>query len=187
MTGGSLSRALDELEKLVLYVGEAEGIREADIRAVVVPSREWNVFRMADAIMSGDVPEALRQLRTLVGTATKAEDAAFRNILPQLSRQLRLLWQGRVCLEAGCSPANVPAEIASAFPEKPNLARESPYRQGAVMAAARRIGFPQLERCMRVLSDTDARLKGSLTGFSPMESLERMVLEMAAAVRGSAA
>ncbi len=66
MTGGSLSRALGELEKLALFVGDAEGIREGDVQAVTVPSREWNVFRMADAIVAGDVPEALRQLRTLI-------------------------------------------------------------------------------------------------------------------------
>src|SRR5690606_33637656 len=64
MCGGSLSRALDEFEKLVVFVGDAPQIKEGDVRRVVVPSREWNVYRMVDAVVDNDVPEALRQLRT---------------------------------------------------------------------------------------------------------------------------
>lgn len=180
MTGGSLSRAVDEMEKLVLYVGDAEQIRESDVHAVVVASREWNVFRMVDAIVSNDVGEALRQLRVLVSNNTKAEDAAYRQILPQVSRQLRLIWQGRLCVDARCSPADAPASVRSMFPEKPNLAKEQPYRQSAVMAAARRISLKRLARCLAVLADTDARLKGSLDAYTPLETLERMILEMAA-------
>jgi len=184
MTGGSLSRALEELEKLVLYVGAAESIQERDVREIVVPSREWNVFKMVDAIVSNDVPEALRQLRVLVGNAGKAEEAAFRQILPQVSRQLRLLWQGRVCLDAGTTSINAPAAITATFPEKPNLAKEPPYRQNAVMTSARRVTLTRLTHCFAILSDTDARLKGALNGFSSIETLERMILEMAGTLAG---
>jgi DNA polymerase-3 subunit delta len=179
MTGGSLSRAVDELEKLVLFVGPAEQIRESDVRTIVVPSREWNVFKMVDAIVANEVPEALRQLRVLVSNNSKAEDAAFRQILPQVSRQLRMLWQGCLCVESKCSPSNAPASVLAMFPEKPNLSKEPPYRQNAVMNSARRLMLGRLERCFGILSDTDARLKGALPGFSAMETLERMILEMA--------
>jgi DNA polymerase III subunit delta len=184
MTGGSLTRALDEVEKLILYVGEAEAIREADVRAVVVPSREWNVFKMTDAIAGGDVPAALRQLRDLVGSAQKAEDAAFSRVLPMLNRQLRLLWQARVCVDAGCLPSNAPESVRAAFPAKPNLGSESGYRQQALISSARKVDARILARCMRIASDTDARLKGALDGFTGMDTLERMVLEMAEAVKG---
>jgi len=185
MTAGSLSRAVDEVEKLVLFVGDQEQIREGDVRAVVVPSREWNVFKMVDAIVGNDVTEALRQLRILVGSSAKAEDAAFARILPSMSRQLRFLWQGRVCFEAGVSPANAPESVRAMFPDKPNLANESPYRQNPVMAAARRLSLGRLERCFGILADTDARLKGGLSAFTPMETLERMVLEMSAVMAKS--
>jgi len=183
MTGGSLSRALDELEKLVLFVGPGNQVRETDVRSVVVPSRDWNVFKMVDAAVGGDVAEGLRQLKVLVGSAGKAEEAAIGRILPMVSRHLRLLWQGRLCIDAGCSPANAPENIRGLFPEKPNLSAEQPYRQGAIMTAARRIPLPRIEQCFRILADTDARLKGSLEAFSGIESLERMLLEMSAAAK----
>ncbi len=66
MTGGSLSRSIEELEKLAIYVGESDSIREEDVKVVVVPSREWNVFKLCDAIVRDNAGEAMRQLRILV-------------------------------------------------------------------------------------------------------------------------
>lgn len=182
MCGGSLSRALDEMEKLSIFVGNQGQIRENDVRAIVIPSRDWNVFRMVDSIVAGDVGEALRQLRILIGSAQKAENAAHAQIVPMVSRALRLLWQARVCVDAGVSPGNAPPSVLAMFPEKPNLAAEQPYRQGPLLNNARKVSLPRIERAMSILSDTDARLKGSLSAFTAVETLERMVLEMADAL-----
>jgi DNA polymerase III delta subunit len=182
MTAGSLSRALEELEKLALYTGSNGVITEREVRVVVVPSREWNVFKMADSILSNQIGEALRQLRILIGASSKAEDAAFRQIIPQLSKSLRLVWQGRVCFEAGCGPSNAPESVLQMFPGRNNLAKEQPYRQNAVMALARKTTLDQIARALQVLSDTDSRLKGVLPGFTAVDTLERMILEMAEAV-----
>jgi DNA polymerase-3 subunit delta len=178
MTGSNFSRAIEELEKLVLYVGSEANIREADIRAVVVPSREWNVYKLIDAIVDGAVPEALRQLRILVGSQMKAEEAAFSRILPTLSRQLRLMWQARLCVEAKCSPEGAPENVRRFFLDKPNLAKEPPYRQSQLMQQARRVDLPALQRCLQEVTDADAKLKGLLDSFSAIETLEQMVLQM---------
>ncbi len=178
MTGGSVSKALDELDKLITFSGKNEQISEINVREIVVPSREWNVFKMIDSIVSGAVPEALRQLRVLVGSQAKPEDAAIGRVLPMVARTLRLLWQARICLDARCSPDNAPPEIEAQFPEKPNLMAEQPYRQSAMMTSARKVSLEGLAQCLQILADTDARLKGSLPSFSTMDTLERMVLEM---------
>jgi DNA polymerase-3 subunit delta len=185
MTGGNLGRTLDELEKLVLYVGAQPQITENDIWTVVVPSREWNVFKMVDSIAAGAVPDALRQLRNLVGSSTKTEDAAFSRILPSVSKHLRLLWQARLCVEAKCGPGNAPTHVLAQFPDKPNLLNESPYRQNSLMQGARKFSLPQIQRCFTILSDTDSRLKGGLDSFSSIDTLERMILEMSEALRGN--
>ena len=178
MTGSNLSRSIEELEKLVLYVGAGGQIREADLRAVVVPSREWNVYKLIEAIIDGAVPQALRQLRILVGSPTKAEEAAFSRILPTMSRQLRLMWQARLCFEAKCSPEDAPEKIRRLFPEKPNLAKEHPFGQSRLMKQARRVDFPALQECFQAVSKADSKLKGLLDSFSAIETLELMVLEM---------
>ena len=187
MTGNSLSRALEELEKLVVYAGEQAQISEADVRAVVVPSRDWYIFKLVDAVVAGNVGEGLRQLRLLVGTSTKAEAAAFQSIFPQLSKQLRLAWQARCCIDAGIGPANPPEHILAMFPDRPNLAKEADWSQRRAMGIGQRLDHDQISRCFQLLSDANARLVGLLPGFSAIETLERMVLEMAEVVRAKAA
>jgi DNA polymerase-3 subunit delta len=183
MTGGSYSRALEELQKLELFIGDQPQIRESDVRDVVMPSREWNVYKMVDSVFIGQMPEALTQLRVLMGSQTKAEDAAFSRILPTISRHLRLLWQARACVEAKCSnPGFAPESLARTFPEKNSIAKEQPYRVGPLMNTASRLKFAQIERCFAIVADTDARLKGSLSAFSALDTLERMLLEMSAVV-----
>ena len=183
MTGGSLSRATEELEKLALYVGDAERIDEAAVRAIVVPSREWNVFAMIDAILSGNVSEALKNLRILVGTVSKAADAAHSSIIPQTSRGLRMAWQARVCLDAGRSAGDASPEIRATFPQTHNLSKSSSWVQNKSMDSARKTTLPALAACLGILADTDSRLKGALPNYTPIDTLERMVLEMVEALR----
>lgn len=178
MTGGSLSRSLEELEKLVVFVGDEEMISEADVRRVAVSSPEWNVYRMVDAILEGKTSEAMRSLRDLAKSSKKAEDAAFAFILPTTSRQLRLAWQARLVVENGGSLDRVPESVTRQFPERPNLLKERPFRQSAAMALARRAPLDRLGRCMEIVAETDCRLKGILPGFSGFETLEFMVLEL---------
>jgi DNA polymerase-3 subunit delta len=186
MTGSNLSRAMGELEKLNLFVGPERSIGEADVRDLVLPSRDWNVFEMVTAISAGNVAEALRQLRILITNSQKAEAAAFQNILPMLSRQLRLLWQARICLDAKCDVANPTPEIARLINTKPDISKEAPYRQAALTRAAAKLTLPRLRRGFAILSDTDARLKGALPAFSGIDTLERMVLELSHVISGRA-
>ncbi|HRF60756.1 MAG TPA: DNA polymerase III subunit delta [Fimbriimonadaceae bacterium] len=178
MTGSSFSRACDELEKLVLFVGDGEEIREADVRLVTTASREWNVFSMIDAAVGGQPSEALRQLRILIGSATRAEEAGQRSILPMLSRQFRLLWQARACIEAGVSPDRAPDSVRASFLPRPNLAQERPWPQGKAMDVARSLSYDQMGACLREVALADARLKGQLSAFSGLDTLERLLLRL---------
>ena len=183
MCAGSASRALEEVPKLVAYVEPEKVIQESDVREVVMPSREWNVFKLVDSVVDGDVGESLRQLRILVGTPTKAEDAAFRNILPQLTRSLRMIWQARVCADAGVQPANAPESVKASFLSKPNLMTEHEFVRGKAIRAAKRINLVQITQMLRLVSDADAQLKGQLPNFTAMETLEQTVLQMAEVAR----
>lgn len=178
MCGGSLSRALEELEKLALFVGDTEQITESDVRNVAMPSREWNVFKMVDAAFGGDGGEALRQLRILVGSATKAEDAAFSRILPTIHRQLRLIWQAKIILDAKANPDDPPESVIRLFPDNPSILKQAPFVKGKAMRAARTVSFEQIAACFSILSDADSRLKGMLPYYSGMETLEQMLLRM---------
>jgi DNA polymerase-3 subunit delta len=182
VVGGRYSRACEEIDKLALYVGEGGEIREADVHAAVRPSMDWNVFRLLDAVIEGQGGEAIRQLRILIGGESKAEEAAYRSIFPILGKQFRLIWQARQLVEAGATPDR-PGAVAAHLPSRPNLLDEPSWRQGLAIKAARRLGFVQLQRCLQALSDADARLKGQLPAFSPMETLDRLVIGLVETVR----
>lgn len=183
MCGGSLSRSLDELEKVVLYVGDRDQIGEADVRAAAMPSREWNVYRMTDAAISGDVPEALRQLRILVGSSTKAEDAAYSRIFPTMHRQMRIIWQARAIIDAKVNPEDPPESITRLFPDALQFSKQAPFVRTKALRSARNVDHHQIAQCMALISDADCRLKGILSGYSGMETLEQMLLSMASIVK----
>ncbi len=177
MTGQSYSRALGELEKVALYLGDIQEIREQVIRAVVTPSREWNVFKMINAVIAGQPPTAIRQLRIVIGTM-KPEEAALRNIFPTMVKQFRLIWQARLCIDARCVPANAPLQVAGQFSRSPNLLKEKEWSQNRAMQAARHIPLHRLSEALEIIAETDARLKGLLPAYTAFETLEQMLLQL---------
>jgi DNA polymerase III delta subunit len=183
MAGGSFSRALEELDKIALYVGDEPGIREQEVQAVAVASRDWNVYRIVSSVASGDAKTALEQMRLLVESPQKAEEAAFQRIFPQLSRHLRLIFQARLCVERRCTPANLPEDLASLFPDKPNLSSEKDWQQRQAMQAARDLTLDQIAECFAALSDADAAIKGLEPSYTTIDTLERMILRMVEAAR----
>jgi len=185
MSGGSLSRSLQEIEKIVVFVGKAEEIYEKDIRAIAIASPEWNIFKLIDSITRAETGEALRQLQMLIGTNPKVEDVIFRTIFPLLTSQLETIWQARACIEVGVSPTNAPTEVSAAFLDRPNISRLGDWQRNKAMTSARALNFDALAKCFKAMADCDSRLKGALPSFSARDTLERMVLEMIEAVRGA--
>lgn len=177
MTGGSYSYTMEELEKVFLYSDE-ETISDHTIKTVVVASREWNVWRMIDALTSGNIQESLKQLQIVIGSKNKVEDVVFSQLFPLISRQLRFLYQGRICIENGCRPESAPPNIKALFPSKPNLGSERPFVQGAVMRSAQNLSLKQIVEAMEELAKADAALKGLGTSFSAMDTIERLVFEL---------
>jgi DNA polymerase III subunit delta len=177
MTGGSVSRALEEFEKIVLF-SRSETISDHDVRSVVVPSREWNIWRMLDALTQGNVREALKQLKTVFSSNKKPEEFAFTTFFPQLSRQLRLLLQARICLDAGVSSDRIPASLAHHFPSKHHFPSEKEFVRNSMMRTARPLKFEQIAEALKLLSDADAAMKGMGTSFSYMDTIERLVLDL---------
>ncbi len=177
MTGGSYSYAMEELDKVILYSDE-ETISEHTIKTIVVASREWNVWRMIDALTSGNIQESLTQLQIVMGSKNKVEDVVFSQLFPLVTRQLRLLFQGRICIENSCRPESAPDSVRALFPSKPNLGSERPFVQGNVMRAAQNLTLNQIVEAMEEVAKADAALKGLGTSFSPMDTIERLVFNL---------
>lgn len=177
MVAGRLSQGLAEVEKLVLFVGAQDEIREEDIRRLVSPEREYKVFDLINAVVAANPRDALREVRTLFGQTDRIENEVFPRVFPLLVRQFRLIWQGKVLLDHGASPTSVPAEVMALLPAS-NITRESEYAQRNVMAQARRLSYEQVALCLEQLVDADAKLKGLRPAFTAIETIEQMVLRM---------
>lgn len=177
MTGGSFSSALEELDKAFLY-SEEETISEHTIKTVVVASRDYNIWRMIDDLVAGKVGESLKQLQIVLGSKEKIEDFAFSKLFPLISRQLKLLYQGRICIEHGCRPDSAPPEVLALLPAKPNLCTISSYVQGSVMRSAQNLSLTQIVEAMEEVAKADAAIKGLGTSFSAMDTIERLVFDL---------
>ncbi|MBS1721520.1 MAG: hypothetical protein JSS66_00770 [Armatimonadetes bacterium] len=178
MVGGKPSNAVQETEKLALYVGEAAEIQEADVRAAATPDQEYNVFKLLDAIVAGNSGQAVIQTRTLFGQTGKIEDKAMGQVLPVITGNLRQIWQARFLMDCGVDPARpAPSELDAWMPQK-RLSSEPDWRKNRIVGAAKRLSLGKLTQCVEILVRAEAELKGSLPNYSGGESLERMALMM---------
>lgn len=97
MAGRELTRLSGELDKLSDYLGDGrEEITQEDVRAIVPASLEYNVFRLMDSLLAGDVKEGEEMVRSLLQGGQ-----SYIGILATLTRQVRQLTHIKCALDAG--------------------------------------------------------------------------------------
>jgi len=187
MLSGKVSIGLTEIDKLAIFSGDTPEITEDDVRQSVNPEPEYKVFALVDAVVEGKASAALAELRTMVSHKANIADEAFPRIFPILGRQIRLLWQARICIENNCTPSKPDQATAALFPDKPKISAEQEWLQRKLMNTARRLSFPQIAALLAELLDADAKLKGARPAGLEIDVLELMVLKMVEACRQSSA
>src|SRR5690349_13895804 len=108
--GGDMMMISNELEKLVLYVGEKKRITLGDVETMVLAAKQRSLYELTDAISARERTRALEMLDAILSTG-EGEEAAighlymlaktFRQMLVILERNVRdqrmlwaALWQG---------------------------------------------------------------------------------------------
>ncbi len=108
--GGDMMMVSNEMEKLMLYVGEKKRVTLGDVETMVLAAKQRSLYELTDAISSKDRVRSLAVLDALLST-TEGDDAAighlymlaktFRQMLVILERNVRdqrmlwaALWQG---------------------------------------------------------------------------------------------
>jgi len=108
--GGDMMMVANELEKLVLFVGEKKRITLGDVETLVLAAKQRSFYELTDAISARDAARALGVLDAILSSGD-GEDAAighlymlsrtFRQMLVILERNVRdsralwqALWQG---------------------------------------------------------------------------------------------
>src|SRR4051794_29202405 len=108
--GGDMMMISNELEKLILYVGEKKRITLGDVETMVLAAKQRSLYELTDAISAKDRVRALQMLDSILTTGDGDEAAighlymlakTFRQMLVILERNVRdqrmlwaALWQG---------------------------------------------------------------------------------------------
>jgi DNA polymerase III subunit delta len=108
--GGDMMMLANELEKLVLFVGDKKRITLGDVETLVLAAKQRSFYELTDAISSHDTARALSVLDAILSTGDGEEAAighlymlsrTFRQMLVILERNVRdsralwqALWQG---------------------------------------------------------------------------------------------
>ncbi|MEN6483371.1 MAG: DNA polymerase III subunit delta [Syntrophobacteraceae bacterium] len=159
-TGVDLFRLEQELEKLVVYVGEREGIDLEDVRQVVSSQRSFSVFEMLRQVAQQQATRAVASLR---GLMLSGESPL--GILALLTRQVRLLWQ----VKDGLARRLPIEEIAKRAGLSPYVVKNYVQQSSA---------FSEADLCAthQAILEADIALKS--TGTAPDVLLEALVVSL---------
>src|SRR5215210_2766087 len=155
---GDKMRLLQEIEKLVLYVGEDAATHD-DVAALCPPDVQSNIFAFVDSLAAGDRDRALRLLEELISTGEPPLRLTF-----MIRRQFQLL--ARALIESG-TPQR---EIASILKVPPFVARKLD-EQGS------KLDEDDLERALALIRDLESGLKGG-SDLSDDLQVEMTVLKL---------
>ena len=167
--GGDLMMVSNELEKLMLYVGEKKRITLGDVETMVLAAKQRSLYELTDAISSKDRTKALLILDALLSTG-EGEEAAighlymlaktFRQMLVILERNVRdqrMLW----------------AALWQGF-------RVPPFAAEDIIKQARRYKSKrELTRGIRLIAKADLALRSN--PVSRRMVMEKLVLDLSAA------
>jgi len=102
MVGNRLRDLHNEIEKVVVYVGEKPVIELGDVEEVTSEVKTRTIFELTDAIGMRHSVKALRVLRKMV----RAGEAHLK-ILGMITRQFRLIWRAKHLVSKGATKEEV--------------------------------------------------------------------------------
>jgi DNA polymerase III delta subunit len=183
LTWYDFSLATGEMEKLLALTPPGGVITKSSVEKTILPSPEWKVFDLLDALCGGRTAQALEKLQNFARSVAKPQEEAIRSLLPLLHRQLSLLWQCRAESHSRGSSGLSPGDIFPRRPNWPEISKKSDFQRKKIEALARNLPLSALSSLFQILADTDKKLKGVLPSVGPLEALEEMVLQMSECVR----
>jgi DNA polymerase III delta subunit len=177
--GADLGRLAREVEKLSLLTGGEGEISKRDIEQATPRTPEDNIFAVGDAIGAGDGDQAMAALRDLV----QFQGVEPTTALAFIARQIRLIWQAKILLDAGWrAGSQVPLPAEKLLPERSDVRQYLDGRRWLVerlARQARRFSWPQLAYAVRRLLAAELALKGMAEGVADHRiAVEMLVLDL---------
>jgi DNA polymerase-3 subunit delta len=179
--GDDLRTLQQELNKLVLYVGEHAVMRADDVEAIFADQVEGWIFDLTRFIAARNATAALCQLGRLV----EQGDHPLK-LLSTIAAEVRKLLSARQILESDLRGRWKRGMTYKQFENaildsKTTLLTRNPYADYLCFQRAETFSLPELLSYMRDIHDADLRLKSS--GASPKLVMERLILHMCLGAR----
>ena len=173
-TGFELRPSINELQKLINFVGDRPAIEEKDVETVVGKTKEDSIFNLTNALGEKNAPSALAALKALLD-----QGEHHLMILTMISREIRMLLQASVLVNSGKLPKISPTmdfawfqktvypaitQLAAGFSPKDDvLVRKHPYVIFNALRNCRRFSYGVLVGYLDDLLEIDRGMKSSAT------------------------
>lgn len=156
---GNLLAAAQEVDKLLLVHG-AGPVTVSDIETLVTDSSRFDVFRLVDTALAGNIDRALR-----IAASLRAEDTPLAIVSWAFTREIRLICQLRVALNQGGDLQGLMRGVWES-------------RRIVLQQAMRRMSVDAWRHALRLCGQLDRMLKGRLDG-DPWLLVDRLALFVA--------
>jgi len=157
--GADLDRLASEIDKLVLYVGDAATVTTEQVAELTGQVRSLAIYELSDAVGTRDRGSALRVLQRLLDQG----DAPLA-VLGALSQHFR-----RLLRASECRPLR-----AEAIRQELGI---HPFAAEKLVKQLRGFDEARLVSCLHAMGSTDAALKGG-SPLAPRRCLEQLVLSV---------
>ncbi|MFB3880827.1 MAG: DNA polymerase III subunit delta [Armatimonadota bacterium] len=180
--GSGLAELEQEVEKLVLFVGDRDRITAAEVDEVTPRLLEEDVFRLLDAVSRKEPGHAVAIVRGLLGERRAAPPL----ILWQLAQSLRELWQVKLLTERGWRPGEEADEESQALlPQDPRknvlkrLTGNRAWLASRLAQQSRSVTWSQLTSAVQAVHSCDLAMKRIRGAVSDDETaLELLVIQL---------
>jgi DNA polymerase-3 subunit delta len=143
IAGNRLEDIYNDLQKLMVYIGDRDVITRADIDKVVTPAVEYTVFQLVEAIGVKKADQALVLLHQLL-----AEGQNIFALLALIARQVRIIFQCKGLAEKGLSAGEIAQKLGL-----------HPYAVKKGLEQSRYFSMEQLKRGLRECLKVDYGIK----------------------------
>lgn len=163
--GNDLTRIENEIDKLVLNLGERKSITEADIEEYIGVSKDFNVFELQSALAAKDLSKSIRIIHYF---EANPKAGPVQVILPSLYNFFSKLF---MVLGAGTQDEKTVAAMIGI----------NPYFMKEYMQASKLYSYPQVEKALLLLHDFNLKSVGvGSTGTSDGSLMKELVVKILA-------
>ncbi|QHW37090.1 DNA polymerase III subunit delta [Staphylococcus ursi] len=145
LTGIHYRMIKQELDKLLLFVGDRPTINKDDVQTIVNRSLEQNVFLLTDYIQKGQKAQAISLVKDLI--QLKEEPI---KLLALITSNYRLYYQSKILNQKGYTGQQIAKTVGV-----------HPYRVKLALNQARKYDLETLLTIIDVCAETDYQLKSS--------------------------